>query len=379
MRRLFFPCAAILFLAIPLNARFMRPDIEKIPVERLVRNLEALAEKDSKDVTVRFNLARVHAMAFALKTETAEIWKNKIEEGAWFGHTPAFVPFKGVATKDEAKQKAARAHVEKAVQSYKAVLKIEPNHLPAQLGLAWLSEQSGNKDEAIKAYRAVIEKGWTEESKREGGPLGGNFVTVEAAGYLIPLLDKAKDQAEIKTLKDRAQHLEKLPRPITPIVIPLRDGLNASDLEDRKASVAFDADGAGLGRKWSWITKDAGWLVYDPKGAGKISSALELFGNVSFWTFWDNGYQALRVLDDDGDGVLRGRELNGLAIWADANGNGVCDPGEVRPLSNYGIVALDCSCRRDAGHSDRIWHSPRGVVFQSGATRLTFDIILQGR
>jgi len=66
--------------------------------------------------------------------------------------------------------------------------------------------------------------------------------------------------------------------------------LTWSDLEDASASVAFDVDGSGLGRRWSWITKKAGWLVYDPQKNGKITSGLQLFGNVSFWCFFDNGF-----------------------------------------------------------------------------------------
>jgi hypothetical protein len=50
----------------------------------------------------------------------------------------------------------------------------------------------------------------------------------------------------------------------------------------------------------------------------------------------------LAALDDDHDGILTGKELAGLALWRDANGNGVADPGEVKPLSAYGIVALSC-------------------------------------
>ncbi len=110
-----------------------------------------------------------------------------------------------------------------------------------------------------------------------------------------------------------------------------------------------------------------------------MTSGLQLFGNVSFWLFWDNGYEALSALDDNGDGQLTGKELDGLAIWHDANGNGICDPGEVRPLSDYGIVALSCRYERDPAHPDRICFSPRGVVFADGSTRPSFDLVLKSR
>jgi len=37
----------------------------------------------------------------------------------------------------------------------------------------------------------------------------------------------------------------------------------AHQLVELRARVRFDADGSALDREWSWITPDAGWLVYD--------------------------------------------------------------------------------------------------------------------
>ncbi len=359
-----------------IHARFARPDLEKIPVERLAKNLDDLAQKNPKDVQVRYNLARVHAMAYALKAEECEIWKDRPKDGAWFGPTPPVVPFTPKTTKDAAALKAATEHLDKAIEVYGDVLKLQPDNLEAQLGLAWSREQKGAKKEAIAGYRQVVEKGWEKDKARKGGPLGGNFLTSEAAKYLIPLLDPNADKEEIQTLNDRTAQLARLPRPVTPLAIPLRDGLTIRDVEDRQARVAFDADGTALPRQWSWITPQAGWLVYAPKGKEKIDSALQMFGSVGFWLFWDHGYQALRVLDDNGDGLISGDELKNLAIWHDANGNGICDPGEVQPLSAYGIVALSCECQQDSTHPDRIWYSPRGVVFANGITRPTYDVVL---
>jgi hypothetical protein len=201
-------------------------------------------------------------------------------------------------------------------------------------------------------------------------------VVTETAGYLIPLLDAEKDREEIATLKKRLAYLNSLSRPIAPIAVPLRDGLSARDIEDRQAAVAFDADGSGLKRSWTWVTRDAGWLVYDPRGRGEVTSGLQLFGNVTFLLFWDNGYRALESLDDNRDGVLTGAELKGLAIWHDRGRSGVCEPGEVKPLADYGIVAVSCRFEEDRNHPRGIAFSPRGVTFRDGRTRPTFDLIL---
>ena len=66
----------------------------------------------------------------------------------------------------------------------------------------------------------------------------------------------------------------------------------------------------------------------------KCDSALLFEGDVILAVL-DYEDDALAALDDNGDGVLSGKELDGLALWHDANGNGVCDPGEVKPLSEY--------------------------------------------
>ena len=328
--------------------RFMQPDLESIPVDRLVKNLEELAQKDPKDAKVLFNLARVHAMAYANKSDECQIWKGRMQNGAWFGHMPANVPFTPKETKDEKSLKTAQEHLDKAIEMYGQVLKAQPDNLPAQLGLAWTTDQKGKKKEAIEGYRKVVEKGWDSEKDRKSGSLGGHFITAEAGKYLIALLDQKADAEEIATLNERIAKLSRLPRPVTPIAIPLRDGLTAQNVEDRQARVAFDADGTGLPQYRTWITPQAGWLVHAPKGKEKITSALQMFGNVGFWLFWDHGYQALQTLDDNHDGVISGAELNDLAIWCDLNGDGICDPGEVRPLSAYGIVALSCRCQQDA-------------------------------
>ena len=361
-----------------VQGEYVMADLVNVPVERLINNLEASVKNDPKNAQVRFNLARVHAMAFALKTETAQVRKGK-ENEAWFGYESDHVPFKAIATDDKNKLNAAREHLVRAIERYEEGLNLDPKNLTATLGHAWCLEQSGDKERAIKEYREVIEAAWVKEKDMEGAPSGWRSVTAEAAGYLIPLLDKDKDRRETAELQDRINRTDSIPRRITPIVIPLREGLTAYDLEDRSARVDFDADGTGQRKSWSWITKDAGWLVYDPHGTGKVGSALQMFGNVTFWMFWENGYQALAALDNDRNGILKGRELGGLAIWQDIDCDGVSDPGEVRTLDEWGIVGISCRYTRDARHPDGVAYSPRGIIFRDGSSRASYDIILRGR
>ncbi|MFO0798800.1 MAG: hypothetical protein U0804_15110 [Gemmataceae bacterium] len=368
--------AAAAVVAGTAPARYMRVETEKVPVERVVSNLEAQVKENPKDAKAVLNLARAHAMAYTTRAGALEVRKDGKNGGLWFGYEPPFVPF-GKADKDATA--AAKDHLLKSLALYEKAMKLAPGDPATVLGRAWVIDQSGDKAKAVEAYRAVVRDGWAKDKDLRALGLGGHTVTAEAAGYLVPLLDSTKDADEIADLKAKTETLKKLPRPITPIAVPLHDGLGAAALEDTRAAVRFDADGSGIKKRWTWITKDAAWLVYDPSGRGEVDSALQFFGSVTFWLFWEHGYAALSALDDDRDGRLTGVELRGLALWRDANWNGVADPGEVQAITDAGIVAVSCRHERDESHPDRIAFSRAGVTFRDGHTRPTFDLVLKPR
>jgi hypothetical protein len=86
--------------------------------------------------------------------------------------------------------------------------------------------------------------------------------------------------------------------------------------------------------------------------------------------FWSDGFEALRALDDNRDGELTGAELGGLALWRDANMNGVSEPGEVLPVEVHGIAGL--AVRGERTRRDLIT-ARGGVRFDDGATRPLYD------
>ena len=354
----------------PITTKFRAPDLKIIPVQRLIANLSAQAKAKPNDFALRVNLARAHAMAWATKGADVQVDGDRL----WFGFTPKFIPFGVVGTVDKEKQAAAQKNLETAIAQYRKAIELEPNSPVTLLGLAWVLDQAGEDEEARTLYRKVIELMEATEGKLQLGSLGGRYVSLEAGEYLISLLHPQQDAAEIKAIKNRQARLEELPRPITPIAIPLEDGLTEADIHDRAARVAFDADGTGLSNRWTWLNDKAGWLVYDETGTGRIRSATQMFGNVTFMMFWRNGYEALATLDDDGDGVIAGGELRHLAIWRDINRNGVSDAGEVRSLASYDIQRLSCeAATTEAG----VIFSLQGVTLTDGSTRPTFDVILQ--
>jgi tetratricopeptide (TPR) repeat protein len=371
--------AGCLLAASLASARYMRPDLVEMPISRLTANVAKQVEQKPEDAALRFNLARLHAMAYATKGDAAKVWRGREAEGPWFGYEPKYVPFTVQPSGDKDKLQQAQEHLDEALKQYAAGLKLASKDAVATLGYGWCLQQAGRVKEAVQALRQAAKLGWEDEKGLDAGRLGGHYITAEAAEYLVPLLDQEKDKEEIARLQERAKRLTQLPRPITPIAVPLRDGLTLRDFVNEEAAVVFDADGSGNRRRWTWITPDAGWLVLDRHGTGQVRSGLQMFGSVSYWLFWDNGYQALAALDDNRDGQIAGDELRGLALWRDANSNGLCEPGEVRPLDQWSITALQYGHQMLGGHPDRIPYAPHGVTFRDGKTRPTYDVLLRPR
>jgi tetratricopeptide (TPR) repeat protein len=362
-----------------LGAIYVRPDLENVPVARLVSNLERELAADPKNAEIHLRLARLYAMAYAANAEELPVTvlagaDKRVKQEVWFGHEPNLVPAQ--VPPGTSRTEASRVYLKKALDHYRVVVELEPAGLIGRIGYGWALEQSGNSAGAIAEYRRVIEQAWPKEQDARFAQLGQRFYTEEAARYLVPLLDPKRDAAEIAELRKRMERLARVPRPITPIAVPLSDSVTPKAFLDLDAVVPFDADGSGRERGWTWISPGAGWLVYDATGRGQITSALQWFGESTFWAFWKNGYEALRALDDNGDHELRGSELRHLAIWRDANTNGRSEPGEVLPLSGYGIAALSCRYTTGDGIYTAAW-SGTGVTLADGGTRASYDVILR--
>jgi Tetratricopeptide repeat len=364
-------CAVALAFALIASARaeWITLATTPIPVDRLVANLEARLEREPANVSVLVNLARLHAYAFAAGATSIGQTKD--------GTLPDLEPHdfdmparsvNGAITAER------RRHLDRAISRYREALRLDREHLVARLGLAWCLEQNGSTTEAIAEYRTLIDLAWPRERASE--PTTARFkpyVVEEAGNQLIALLGTGapEEVQRVRALVNEAAGHGR--RAITPIAVPLeRTWLPGP----QPASALFDADGSGLQRRWSWIDPGAAWLVHD-NNHGTIDSALQLFGNVTFWMFWDNGYEALCALDDSGDGVLTLRELDHLAPWRDLDADGVSDAGEVAPLDRYGITALSCGHPVVNDEDDSVAaYEPEGVRFADGTVRRTYDLLL---
>jgi len=98
------------------------------------------------------------------------------------------------------------------------------------------------------------------------------------------------------------------------------------------------------------VARGDGLLVRDVNGDGVINNGGELFGSgtvLANGSKAQDGYEAMRALDANGDGVLNAADsaFSQLGVWLDSNGNGRTDAGEVVSLNDLGINALSLTAQ----------------------------------
>ena len=209
----------------------------------------------------------------------------------------------------------------------------------------------------------------------------GGFASYEAGQRFLKLAGEtaktlpANESDAIPQVKAAIAKMEKLPMgAITPLVVALQPHAHLDELLAPERTVEFDLRGFGVAERWPWVKADAGLLVWDPQDRRAIASGRQLFGNYTFQIFWRTGYDALRALDDDGDGQLTGAELAGLALWFDRDGDARSTREEVAPLATFGIRALAVDAPAFDGPHPM---NPAGVTFTDGRALPTWDWIAE--
>ena len=157
------------------------------------------------------------------------------------------------------------------------------------------------------------------------------------AGHLADLWDKG-----MEAMRDQFQTAE---RPYScPLVLDL-DRNGVITLAESASGIFFDHDDNGFAERTGWVSSTDGLLVRDLDGNGTIDSGAELFGNHTLLPNGSkaaNGFEALRVLDDNGDHFIDHLDSawNTLKIWLDGNSNGVVDQGELQTFNEAGVLRL---------------------------------------
>lgn len=119
---------------------------------------------------------------------------------------------------------------------------------------------------------------------------------------------------------------------------------NSGAVEHITGTFDFDLSGNGIPEELTeWFAPTEGILV-DSTYPGFNDGTLigwHLYGDLA--GLYEDGFDKLALHDFDGDGVVSGDELEGIAIWTDANSNAALDDGEVSSLASHGVVSLSLS------------------------------------
>ncbi len=290
------------------------------------------------------------------------------------------------AADDHEAEAALRARLERALPALNEARMTSDatrrSRVAALLELTW-------RERAIAGYRRAFDLSFEADLAR--GRIDGSIwscsidlaVSGEAGKSWARLVrargvNGATEEALLAETEEKLAALAALPcvSDITPIVLSLDACKSLDELIAPELSVPFDLDGDAVDELWPWIAPGTGWLVWDPKHTGVITSGRQLFGSASGWFFFPDGYRVLDALDDDRNGELRGAELLGLSVWFDRDLDGVSDRGEVVPVETLGIVALATEATERIGVS---LGNPCGVELADGRVLPTYDWVLQSK
>jgi hypothetical protein len=365
----------------------------QVPVERLLNNVGNYIKENPKDFQGYYVLGRVHSLAFAYETNALEINQSDKQP------LPGFLPWESIIVKRQAQgplSEGARRHLVESVRNYRRATELAPDQSMAFLGLGWMLESGARfadqvgsppgeekagkneaawKQSALAAYRRAYKLTIKGELGRGGmGPGADASISLEAGQGTIRILEKRKrtndEEEELSEVRKAVETLQDKPRAVTPIIFPLDRRADLEDLLAKDKLVRFDLAGDGEPGWWPWVKPTTGILVWDPKHSGRVQSGLQLFGSVTWWISWQNGYQPLATIDDNRDGWLEGKELDGLAVWRDRNTNGISEPGEVISAQSAGIVRIAVTA---SSSLDGVPSNPAGLHLSDGTMLPTYD------
>jgi hypothetical protein len=269
--------ALLAFLTLWLSpqgqALYMRIDTEKVPVERILENLEAKLKLQPDSFDIHYQLARVHAMAAYSEAKELPVYKTgkyhegrvMYAEGGGDNGTPIVWGFQHDRA-ERPKGSDIGKNLSLALKHFEAALvlmrksgdndNIRGHVQPVQLGFAWCLEKAGLRTQALDLYRQTFCISWQTEvsydfdiqgwksgktlrltdlkpieepatdkpgriSARYPSHLGsGICFSEECISYMLRLLDKRKDATEIGVLNYHKKHLSTMGRMITPILVP---------------------------------------------------------------------------------------------------------------------------------------------------------------
>lgn len=181
------------------------------------------------------------------------------------------------------------------------------------------------------------------------------------AAFLRVITTKADDGSETDSLSELQAIIDSVPsnNSVSPVVLDLNGDGTLSYTQQ-----LMDVTGDGQAEYTAWAAAQDGVLVRDADGDGRLTRPSEFaFARSS----QETDLQGLAAqYDSNHDGRLSADDADfaQFKVWQDANGNAVCDAGELRSLSALGITSIDL-------HSDGEQGQPAPGVREMGQTQAT--------
>lgn len=386
------PAIVLTALVSPASAMFRMPQL--VPLDRLLKNAEThlAAHPDSDDA--RYIVARIHYLAFARCSTSVPAFSEADPQGK-----PSLPPNWMIDTKrsEDLDDTKLAAHASAALTDFRELVRKDPANGLYQLGLASLLSQISewkerakptglpadlkavNLEQASDAYLAAFRASLRKESALKNQPISGlgSLVSYEAGQAFIRLAGVKGDTGadvggQLKEVREGMVKLGAIPpsSAVTPMIFSMRPVGGVDELLAPGKVVRFDLRGYGPDLRTTWLQPDTALLVWDPAKRGDITSGQQLFGGYTFQIFRETGYDALAALDDDGNGVLEEQEMTGIRAWFDSNGDATSSNGEVRDLSDLGIVGIKVRATGTEGPHPT---SDKGLMLRDGTTLPTWD------
>ncbi|WP_459789796.1 cadherin domain-containing protein [Alteriqipengyuania sp. 357] len=163
---------------------------------------------------------------------------------------------------------------------------------------------------------------------------------------------------------------------VLPIVFDLDgDGIELVALDG--STIAFDMDKDGLADKTGWVSADDALLALDRNGNGVIDDSSE----ISFADDVENALtdlEGLRAFDTNGNGLLDAgdQRFGEFLVWQDINQNGVSDEGELRTLTEAGIVQVNLTLNQtgeELAESHNVIYATTEYLKSDGSTGVVGD------
>ena len=340
-----------LLLSLPVFAKFAPP--VSVPVERLEKKATTYLAAHPEDASAWYTLGRIHYLAFVMNSDQLNAWEGEA------GTIPHLHQFQGAPRADlkaDAPQpEVAARHVSEALRCFDAAITLKPGDGLFLLGKASLLDQYMEPDrqkflEPVKTKPAPVSKNAIialylkaydaskakDQAEKYQPMLGLSELVSYEAGSAY--LKKSPQGDRAKEITKHLAKLKDLPMgAITPVIAASAQSIHQVFNQDH---ATFDLSGLGWSQNYPWPGERAAFLVWDPAQTGHIANGRQLFGFFTWGLFWQDGYHALSMLDDNGDGVLSDRELTGISLWTDRNHNGVSEPGEVQTTAEKGVKSI---------------------------------------